>query len=199
MNAELQKKLEACGQVHLLKYYDQLSLEQQQAFEEQLSSIDFSLLELCKKGDSHKTSGKYEPIDVLKLEEIETKKEHFYSIGLEAIKQCKVGAVLLAGGQGTGLGFDKPKGMLNVGLTKELYLFEILIGNIMDVVKQADAWIPIVIMTSQKNHNDTVSFFEEHAYFGYNKDYVDFFIQEMVPSVDYNGNIYLEAKHKVSM
>ena len=89
--------------------------------------------------------------------------------------------------------------MLNVGLTKELYLFEILIGNIMDVVKQADAWIPIVIMTSQKNHNDTVSFFEEHAYFGYNKDYVDFFIQEMVPSVDYNGNIYLEAKDKVSM
>lgn len=199
MNAELQKKLEAYGQVHLLKYYDELSLEQQQAFEEQLSSIDFSLLELCKKGDSHKTSGKYEPIDVLKLEEIETKKEHFYSIGLEAIKQCKVGAVLLAGGQGTRLGFDKPKGMLNVGLTKELYLFEILISNIMDVVKQADAWIPIVIMTSQKNHNDTVSFFEEHAYFGYNKDYVDFFIQEMVPSVDYNGNIYLEAKDKVSM
>ena len=73
------------------------------------------------------------------LEEIAAKREHYEEIGLQAIYDCKVGAVLLAGGQGTRLGLDKPKGMLNVGVTKELYLFEQLIHNLMQVKEKANA------------------------------------------------------------
>ena len=121
--------------------------------------------------------------DAVTLEEIAAKKDEDEAIGIEAIRACKVGAVLLAGGQGTRLGLDKPKGMLNVGINKELYLFEQLINNLMIVVKKADAWVPLFIMTSEKNHQDTTQFFEEHNYFGYNSDYIFFFVQEMAPSV----------------
>ena len=142
--------------------------------------------------------GKLEPLGAVTLEEIAAKREHYEEIGLQAIYDCKVGAVLLAGGQGTRLGLDKPKGMLNVGVTKELYLFEQLIHNLMQVKEKANAWIPLFIMTSEKNNDDTTQFFKEHDYFGYNKDYVFFFVQEMAPSVSYDGKIYMEGKAKLS-
>lgn len=93
--------------------------------------------------------------------------------------------MLLAGGQGTRLGLDRPKGTLNIGVNRELYLFEQLFRNLMDVTDEAGAYVPMYIMTSNINHKDTVTFFEEHHYFGYPKDYVKFFIQEMVPACDH--------------
>ena len=69
----------------------------------------------------------------------------------------------------------------------------------MDVVNQTGAWVPLYIMTSDKNNKDTVEFFEEHNYFGYDKDYVKFFIQSMVPSVDYNGKLYMESTDSLAM
>lgn len=198
MYNDVEKILEKYGQTHLLKYYNELSDENQKKLLNQISNIDFSLLSLLDNKEHKVEKGKLEPLGAITTDEIEKRKDEFLSAGLDAIKKGKVGAVLLAGGQGTRLGFDKPKGMLNVGITRTLYLFECLINNIMAVVKQADAWIPLFIMTSEKNNDDTVNFFEENNYFGYNKDYISFFIQEMAPSVDYNGKILLEAKDRIS-
>lgn len=198
MYNDVKKILEKYGQTHLLKYYNELSSENQDKLLNQINSIDFSLLSLLDNKEHKVEKGKLEPLGALTINEIEQKKDEFLAAGLDAIRNGKVGAVLLAGGQGTRLGFDKPKGMLNVGINKTLYLFESLINNIMAVVKQADAWIPLFIMTSEKNNDDTVNFFEENNYFGYNKDYVSFFIQEMAPCVDYNGKILLEAKDRVA-
>ena len=86
---------------------------------------------------------------------------------LEAIKAGKVGAILLAGGMGTRLGSDNPKGMYNVGVNRELYIFECLINNLMDVVKETGTYIHLFVMTSEKNNDATVSFFEEKDFFGY--------------------------------
>lgn len=117
----------------------------------------------------------------MELSEIEARHDEFEALGLEALRAQKVGAVLLAGGQGTRLGFDKPKGMFNIGVTKPLYIFQCLINNLMDVVKQAGAWVPLYIMTSQKNHDETTAFFREHQYFGYDPAYIHFFKQDMAP------------------
>ena len=76
--------------------------------------------------------------------------------------------MLLAGGQGTRLGFDKPKGCFNVGVNNDLYIFQLLIEHTLDVVKKCDAWIHLYIMTSDINNKDTGAFFEEHNYFDYN-------------------------------
>lgn len=188
------------NQLHLLKYYDELTTKQQANLLEQIASINWHLLDLLQNRQATEdVKGKLEPLGALEVSEIEKHKEEFTQIGIEALKSQKVGAVLLAGGQGTRLGFDKPKGMFNVGITKDLYIFECLINNLMDVVKQIDTWVPLYIMTSEKNHDDTVNFFEEKHYFGYNKDFIRFFKQDMAPSVDFNGKILMEDKDRLSL
>ncbi|MCC8168112.1 MAG: UTP--glucose-1-phosphate uridylyltransferase, partial [Clostridiales bacterium] len=87
----------------------------------------------------------------------------------------------------------------NVGLTHDLYIFEQLICNLMDVVNKAHAWIPLYIMTSEKNDLQTRDFFVEHDYFGYNPEYVKFFVQEMVPAVDFEGNVLIESKDSLAL
>lgn len=191
-------KLAGAGQEHLLQYFDELDEAQQTGLLNQIEALDLSLLDLIKDGVKEVPKGKLAPLGAVTLDEIKEKKDTYKKRGLEAIRQCQVGAVLLAGGQGTRLGLDKPKGMLNVGIHKELYLFEQLVNNLMEVVKEADAWVPLFVMTSEKNNADTVAFFKEKDYFGYNKDYVFFFVQEMAPSVGYDGKILMEAKDRLS-
>lgn len=134
----------------------------------------------------------------MQLPEIEAKREKFQTLGLEAIRKGRVGAVLLAGGMGTRLGSDDPKGMYNIGITREVYIFQRLIENLMDVVEQSGSWVPLYVMTSDKNHESTVAFLKEKDYFGYNRDYVTFFMQEMAPASDYDGKVYMEEKGKIS-
>ncbi len=134
----------------------------------------------------------------MEIDEIEANRESFTKTGIEAIQAGKVGAVLLAGGMGTRLGSDNPKGMYNVGVTRELYIFECLINNLMEVVRQADTWLHLFVMTSDKNHDATTEFLKEKNYFGYKADYIHFFRQEMAAAVDYNGKIYLEDKGRLS-
>lgn len=195
---EALKKLEPAGQVHLLKYYDELGDGEKERLLDQIESLDLSLLDLIRGGVKEVAKGKLAPLGAVTLGEIAGKKDVYEAKGIEAIQAGKVGAVLLAGGQGTRLGLDKPKGMLNVGIHKELYLFEQLINNLIQVVRKTGAWIPLFVMTSEKNNEDTTAFFKENRYFGYNKDYVYFFVQEMAPSVSYGGKIYLEEKGKLS-
>ena len=70
--------------------------------------------------------------------------------------------------------------------------------NLLEVVKLCGKPIPFFIMTSEKNNDVTINFIKEHNYFGYNPEYVKFFIQEMAPCVDLNGKILLEAKNRVA-
>lgn len=195
---EALQKLTQVGQQHLLKYYDEIDDVQKEKLLGQIEQLDLSFLDIIADGVKENPKGKLEPLGAVTLDEIEARKAEYEKIGIEAIKACKIGAVLLAGGQGTRLGLDKPKGMLNVGMNKELYLFEQLVNNLMEVVKKAGAWVPLLIMTSEKNNADTTAFFEEHDYFGYNKEYVFFFVQKMAPSVSYDGKIYMEDKAKLS-
>ena len=138
------------------------------------------------------------PLGVMQLPRIRERQKEFRKIGLDAIRKGKVGAVLLAGGMGTRLGSDDPKGMYNIGLTRDVYIFQRLIENLMDVVRQADAYIPLYVMTSDKNHEATIGFLKEHDYFGYPEESVTFFMQEMAPACDYQGKVYLEEKWKIS-
>ncbi len=192
------EKLAKYGQEHVLKYYDELSEEAKEALLAQIDATDMSILESCKHRDEMAKKGVITPLAAMQLPEIEENRELFTAKGVEAIRAGKVGAVLLAGGMGTRLGSDNPKGMYNVGLTRELYIFECLINNLMDVVRKTDAWVHLFVMTSDKNNDATVSFLKEHDFFGYKEEYVHFFMQEMAAATDYEGKIYLEEKGKLS-
>ena len=195
---EAKQKCEKAGQGHLLAYFDELTGEEQVNLLDQIEKLDITLLDLLKKDSKEVEKGVLEPLGAVTLKEIQQEKEEYLQLGTKAIQAGKVGAVLLAGGQGTRLGLDKPKGMLNVGVNKELYLFEQLIHNLMQVVDQTGAWVPLFVMTSEKNNEDTVQFFKEKRFFGYNEEYVFFFVQQMAPSVNYEGKIYMEDKGRIS-
>jgi UDP-N-acetylglucosamine/UDP-N-acetylgalactosamine diphosphorylase len=173
--------------------------EQNEKLTKRLEEIDFSVLEHIERKETVNERGVFAPLDAVEVSEIEARGAEFKELGLKAIREGKVGAVLLAGGQGTRLGLDRPKGTLNIGVAKELYLFEQLLRNLMDVTDEAGVYVPLYIMTSNINNADTTAFFEEHDYFGYPKDYVKFFVQEMVPACDYEGRIYMESQTEVAM
>ncbi len=195
---QAKEKLAEFGQEHVLKYYDELSEEERKALLEQIAATDMSILESVDHREELTKKGVITPLAAMQIPEIREKEELFTETGLEAIRAGKVGAVLLAGGMGTRLGSDNPKGMYNVGLTRELYIFECQINNLLDVVRRADKWIHLFVMTSEKNHETTVGFLKEHSYFGYNEAYIHFFRQEMAAATDYQGKIYLEEKGRLS-
>lgn len=194
----IKRKLEKYGQTHLLKYYDELSEDERKELLTQIEETDFSVVELCENGGKGVEKGNITPLSVMQLSEIEENKEKYFNAGVSAIKSGKVGAVLLAGGMGTRLGSDAPKGMYNIGETKDVYIFERIIRNLMDAVDITGSWIHLFVMTSDKNHESTIDFFKEKNYFGYNKEYITFFKQEMAPAADYNGKIYMESRSRMS-
>ena len=188
------------GQEHILKYYDELNNDEKKNLLGQIELIDFSVLDnLDAEKNSNSVRGTFAPLGAVTIDDIAENSDEYINTGVEAIKAGKAAAVLLAGGQGTRLGFDKPKGMFRIGVDEELYIFQCLINNLMDVVKLAGAWVPLYIMTSEKNNDDTIAFFKEKNFFGYDPEYVQFFIQDMAPSVDFNGKVLMESKSKISI
>lgn len=194
MKASVEQKIAVTNQKYLSTL---IGKEIPKKLEKQLDEMDWSYLDLIHQKEQKR--GTFAPLGAMEIPEIEEKKTGFTRVGMDAIRNTKVGAVLLAGGQGTRLGFDKAKGMYNIGVTKELYIFEQLIANLKKVTAAANAWVPLYIMTSDKNDEQTRAFFEEHAYFGYDPAYIRFFVQEMVPAVDFEGNVLIESNDSLAM
>ena len=187
--------LQEKGQEHLLKYYGELSAESQEKLLDAIANLNWSFEEDLKcPVDLTGKDRDIRPIKGLHQAEIQVRKDEFEAIGVEAIQQSKVAAVLLAGGMGTRLGVDGPKGAYDIGITKPLYIFEQQMNNLKEVVEKCGKIVPLYIMTSDKNHEQTLAFWKEHNYFGYPETEVKFFKQDMAPAVDYNGKIILETK-----
>ena len=188
------QKLDKAGQLHILKYYEELSEEEKKDLLDQIELTDFTVLSSIEEKEKGIPKGIISPIGAMELSEIEENRSEFQKIGIQAIQDGKIGAVLLAGGMGTRLGSEDPKGMYNIGITKDVYIFERVISNLLDVVKETSSWIHLFVMTSDKNHEKTVEFLNQHKFFGYQEKYVHFFRQEMAPAADYEGLVYMEGK-----
>ena len=158
------KKCEKYNQTQVLRFYDELTDAERNELLTQIEDTDFSLIE---RAAHEAKKGEITPIKAMTAERIKENEEKFKALGLEEIRKGHVAAVLLAGGMGTRLGSDKPKGCFNIGINRELYIFECLINNTMEVVKEAGNYPYFFVMTSDKNHDMTVEFFTEHNFFGY--------------------------------
>ncbi|MCR4694716.1 MAG: UDPGP type 1 family protein [Pseudobutyrivibrio sp.] len=185
------------GQEQVMKGFDQLSDEKKKEFLGQIENINWSDFKLIGNS-SEEARGTFTVPEAVEVPEIEKRHDEFEAIGLEAIKKGEVAAVLLAGGMGTRLGFDLPKGCYNVGQTHDLFIFECLINNLMEVVNKAGCFVPLYIMTSEKNDKATREFFAEKNYFGYDPDYIKYFVQDMACAVDYNGKLLLEDNGRLA-
>lgn len=169
------------------------------ALQAQIDDTDWSILQALEHIGGGEGRGVFAPLPAMEIAEIKEREEELRAIGLAAIRAGKVGAVLLAGGQGTRLGYDQPKGTVDIGVTRSLYIFQCLIQNLQKVTAEAGCMVPLYIMTSTVNHEATVSFFQEHDFFGYDSSYVKFFIQEMAPAVDYEGRVLMSDEKNLAI
>ena len=176
--SEAYLKLEQAGQTHLLAFYDTLTEEEQERLLTQIEKTDLSVTRYIGRKDQLQKWTTIAPLPALEIPAIEAERDRFERIGLEAIRRGEAAAVLLAGGMGTRLGSDAPKCMYDIGLTRHVYIMQRLIENLREVTDRAGAEIPFLIMTSDRNHEQTVSFMEEHDFFGYPKEKVVFFRQD---------------------
>ena len=112
------------GQLHLLKYYDSLSENEKSSLLSQIEEIDFSLIDMIHSDNSVKDSD-IAPVAALQMDTIAANHDTYMNAGIQSIKNGELALVLLAGGQGTRLGFSGPKGTFNVGITKDMFIFQI--------------------------------------------------------------------------
>ena len=201
MNLETAKAyLQKHNQSQLLQYYDELSEEEQLRLLKQIEYTNFNIVKNIEISQSGSGNGKITPpANTVSNEEAARRRIQFETVGLNMLAEGKVGAVLLAGGQGSRLGYDGPKGTFNIGVTRELSIFEQLMRNVSDVTSQTGRAFPLFIMTSTVNDVATRSFFKEHSYFGYPRDEIHFFIQDVAPACDYDGKVFLDDKWRISL
>lgn len=198
ISQDLIKFLKQKGQEHLLEYLSRLEPEKQENLIVQLADFDWSLLELLDHNEQVTQRGHFSPMKALEVNEIIAHHNEYEEIGLEAIRKGEIAAVLLAGGQGSRLGFEGPKGTFNIGKTKFVPIFQLLIENMKYVAQKAGAWIHFYIMTSELNHEETVAFFEKQNYFDYPQEYIHFFIQDMEATVDFQGKLFMSEMDRLA-
>jgi len=199
---EAKKILEKYNQSHVLAFYDELDEESTVILLAQILSINF---ELMKRLYEHRNDipvdlgrDKFEPIESEILAEMPPERiEKLRAIGLAELKKGGLAVVTMAGGQGTRLGHDGPKGTYDIGLPSGKSLFELQCDQLKESREVTGVSIPWYIMTSTENNDATIKFFEEHDYFGYGRDNVVFFTQSMLPMLDEEGKLILADKGSI--
>ena len=186
--------LKLYNQEHIIKLLEKLDENKKRELVEQISKIDFQQLKELYDNTKQKIEikeNKIEPLPYLDKNKLsEKQKEDFQRLGEAVLEKGEYAVVTMAGGQGTRLGHQGPKGTFKLDVYgKGKYLFEILAENLKQANKKYGKFIPWYIMTSKENNDQTIEFMEKHNYFGYNKDSVRFFAQSELPLVDINGKI----------
>ncbi|MDP1879500.1 MAG: UTP--glucose-1-phosphate uridylyltransferase [Parachlamydiaceae bacterium] len=182
----------------LFKFEHTLSPTQLADLLKQCSSIDLTLLNSQKKllqQPAHASLLDIEPFDQFSfsgnLQNVE--------IGQRLIKNGRLGCVVLAGGQGSRLKFEGPKGCYPISIIKNKSLFQLIIEKVIAASQWAECPLNIAIMTSQENDRQTRDFFKKNHYFGLSVDQIDFFIQDQLPLLDSSSHLYLETASKIAM
>ncbi len=202
---------EAHGQGHVFAHFDSLSPAEQQALLDQAAAIDLaevaSLHETLVTGGGVKDedrTGDLEPADYIPLPgHSETANPSLWREaalkGEAALRTGRVAAFTVAGGQGTRLGFDGPKGTFGVTPVLQKSLFQVFAEKILATSRVYGRPVPWYLMTSVLNHDETVAFFERHHHFGLKPERVHFLTQGFMPAVDAGGRILMADRGEIAL
>lgn len=206
-DASLLEKLKQVDQAHLLLWWEELTRDEQSRLVEQITLVDYLQLQHLIRGakadeptesPAEKARRAVPPSQIVRLPKTPgeiAEWKHAEDLGNNLLAQGKVGAILVAGGQGTRLGFPHPKGMFPIGPVSGHSLFQILAEQILARSRIAGVRIPYYIMTSDATHAETVDYFQQHNDFGLNAEDVYFFKQGNMPAVDaLTGRLLLAGK-----
>ncbi len=195
------------GQEQLLRFGDQLSEAQLRELLADIDSLDLEMLdELIQQyvlqTPTFEIPEEILPPPVCPIEPRDSEKEKYEQarqLGQSLIGQSKVAAFVVAGGMGTRLGFDGPKGCYPATPIRRRVLFQVFADTIEAAQNRYGGVIPWYVMTSQANHQATEQAFADNDYYGLNPDNVILFQQGMMPSFDHQGKILLREKHRLAM
>lgn len=210
LDPDFKRQIEQSGQTHLLQFWNELSKDEQSRLANQIASLDWELIESCRRDTGSAVSSGHEevrratpPAHMVRLAAGETdhsERKQARLLGEAALRSGKVGAVLLAGGQGTRLGFKHSKGLFPIGPVTGMTLLEILTSQVLAMSEKYGRSIPYFVMTSEGTHDEIKAFYKEHDYFGLNPDDVFLFPQGFAPSLDLKtGHVLLADKSSLCL
>ncbi len=207
MDSRLKSRLESAGQLHLVEHADKLSAAAKATFEKQVAAIDFEQLSRLFHGHESPIDwaavaarAKSPPAILLNDPKPRFTAAQARERGEEALKRGEVAKILVAGGQGTRLGFDQPKGMFAIGPVSGRTLFQVIVDRLIAVGKRYGKAIPLAIMTSDATHDDTVAYFKANSHLGLAEGQLHFFQQGLMPAVDAEtGKVLLSGEGQIAL
>jgi UDP-N-acetylglucosamine/UDP-N-acetylgalactosamine diphosphorylase len=204
LKRELEQQLERFGQTHLLRFWDELDESQAAELSAQIQNINFELIQSLvrnRAAEDHwdALAARAEVPPAITLADFAD--QHSFgeadALGRKALEAGKVGMILVAGGQGSRLGFEHPKGMFPIGPISNRSLYQIHFEQVLARSRQFGATIPLYVMTSPPTHDETTRFLTDNHFFGLGKENVRIFCQGVMPAVDLDGRLLLEEKGKI--
>ncbi|MGB0714857.1 MAG: UTP--glucose-1-phosphate uridylyltransferase [Phycisphaerae bacterium] len=198
--AELQSR----GHHVVAEHYQRASAETKALLKEQLSNIDWQLLDdlveqLVMNRQDDRTFGDLKPATVYDESTCNEHHPDAIELGHHHLREGKVAAFTVAGGQGSRLGFSGPKGAMPFVPVTKRTLFEIFAMTIKRAGTIYETTIPWFIMTSQENDRATRAFFNKHAHFGLAAGQIHFVQQRMLPVVDFDGKLLMSDKGELAL
>lgn len=188
---DLSEKLTRFGQQHLLRFENQLTASQREKLHTQLAAIDFEQLQrlTSDQGTAIDWSAlaeraKRPPAVRLDRRHPDFTQQDAVAAGQQALSDGRVGLILVAGGQGTRLGFDQPKGLFPIGPVSQRTLFQMHCDRLLAIGRRYARAIPLFIMTSPTTDAQTRAYFAEHENFGLAAGDLIIFCQSTMPAVD---------------
>jgi len=201
----LRQAAEAHGQDHVFRFWPSLNEAERQRLLEQVAQIDFELMdrlaaEWVRSTPPPEHFERIEPVPCIpKADPARTDVREALEAGEDALRQGRVGLFLVAGGQGTRLGFDGPKGAYPIGPLTGKSIFTYHGEKVRKTEQRYGCTLPWYIMVSEANGPATEAYFKEHGYFGLDPAQVRFFTQRMTPCMDAEGRFILEAPDTLAM
>jgi UDP-N-acetylglucosamine/UDP-N-acetylgalactosamine diphosphorylase len=195
--------LNAAGQQELAARLESLSGEARANLERDILSQDWEELKALYAEKSaasleDNVSADLKPMP-FKIAADDLRYEYWKETGEILLGKGQVAAFLVAGGQGSRLGFDGPKGMFDIGLPSHKSLFQLQAERLLNLSAQVGHPIPWCIMTSPLNHEATVNFFTEHKFFGMDRDNIRFFEQGTICALDPNGKAVVDENNRLAL
>jgi UDP-N-acetylglucosamine/UDP-N-acetylgalactosamine diphosphorylase len=206
-SSDLAGLLPRYGQEHLLAFWSQLDAAQRDSLARQIRAIDFPLIQklYSLRGDQ----SNFRELAMRAAEpaafRLDASRNPFspadgQARGRQALAAGQVGVILVAGGQGTRLGFDHPKGMFSIGPVSGRTLFQIHIEKVLATSRRYGVRVPLYLMTSPATHEETLDFLASHDRFGMAEEDLCVFCQGTMPAIDAGtGQLLLEAPDRLAV